>query len=56
MATEPDIWQLARGNKESKKNICIHGYCLQSFLAEIETLDKKPYILCVLKRETLTNV
>ena len=35
--------------------ICIHKYCLQSFLAEIKCLIKKTYILCVLKRETPAN-
>ena len=34
----------------------IHKHCLQSALAEIKHLIKKPHILCVLKRETLTNV
>ena len=30
----------------------MHKYCLQSFLAEIKHFIKKPYTLCVLKRET----
>ena len=39
--------------KKAKKNphICIHKYCLQYFLVEIKHLMKKPYIICVLKRE-----
>ena len=36
--------------------MCIHKYCLQSFLAEIKHLIKEPYILCVLKVEILSNV
>ena len=44
--------------KKVKNNpyISIHKKCLQSFPANIKYLIKKPYILCVSKRETLTNL
>ena len=33
-----------------------HKYCLQSFLAEVKHSIQKPYVLCVLQRETIANV
>ena len=50
--------QIREIKKVKKKNpyICIHKWCLQSFLAKVKHLIKKPYILCVMQRETLTNL
>ena len=41
--------------KKKDPYICVDKCCLQSFLANIKHLiKKKPYILCVLKREVVT--